>query len=254
MPRIVAVVNQKAGVGKTTTVASLGAAFAELREQVLMVDLDPQAHLTSSLGINSELLESSVHEVISTKLPLADATVSVSSYLDLVPSTIELTATETKLLTRPGREYVLREGLKTSNVDYDWVLIDCSPSLGLLTHTALTAADDVLIPIHAESLSHRGLRQLFETMQEIRQFTNPGLNALGLLPVMFEGSHEVGRGLLAELERTYSVRVWPAVPFAARFKESMNRGGSILATDTQSPSAMAYRDLARGLIATLPLD
>lgn len=253
MTRVVAVVNQKAGVGKTTTVASLGAAFAELREHVLMVDLDPQAHLTVSTGNNPEQLTNSVLEVLTNKLPAADAIQPVLPYLEILPATIELTATETKLLTRPGREYVLREGLKSLTTEPDWVLVDCSPSLGLLTHTALTAADDVLIPIHAEQLSHRGLRQLFETMNEIRQFTNPDLNALGILPVMFEGSYEVGRGLLAELERTYGVRVWPAVPFASRFAESHRRGGSILGSDSQSPAAMAYRDLARGLIATLPL-
>lgn len=252
MPRVVAVINQKAGVGKTTTTASLGAAFAELRERVLLIDLDPQAHLTASLGVDPEFVELAIQAAMLQRVPLPEVQVSVSPYLDLIPATIELTASETALLTRPGREYILRESLKTAATELDWILIDAAPSLGVLTQAALTAADDVLIPVHAERMSARGLKQLFETIAEIRQFTNPELNVVGILPVMFEGSYEVGRGVLTELERTTGVRVWPAIPIAHNFAEMRKRGGSILETDSTAPAAMAYRDLARGLIATLP--
>lgn len=252
MPRVVAVINQKAGVGKTTTAASLGAAFAELREQVLLIDLDPQAHLTAALGIDPETVQLSIQDAMLARVPLGQVLVNAGPYLDLIPATIELTASETALLTRPGREYVLKESLKTADSNLDWILIDAAPSLGVLTQAALTAADDVLIPVHAERMSQRGIDQLFQTISEIRQFTNPQLNIVGILPVMFEGSYEVGRGLLADLERSTGVRVWPAIPIAQKFAETRKRGGSILETDPSAPAAMAYRDLARGLIATLP--
>jgi chromosome partitioning protein len=252
MPRVVAVINQKAGVGKTTTTASLGAAFAELREQVLLIDLDPQAHLTASLGIDPEYVQLSIQAAMLQRTPLSEVVINVAPYLDLIPATIELTASETALLTRPGREYILKESLKTADENLDWILVDAAPSLGVLTQAALTAADDVLIPVHAERMSQRGIDQLFQTINEIRQFTNPELNIVGILPVMFEGSYEVGRGILADLERSTGVRVWPAIPVAHKFAEMRKRGGSILETDPTAPAAMAYRDLARGLIATLP--
>ncbi|MEY4323239.1 MAG: hypothetical protein RL410_1020, partial [Actinomycetota bacterium] len=175
MPRIVAVVNQKGGVAKTTTTASLGAAFAELGERVLLVDLDPQASLTFSLGVNPEDLKVSLHQVLLGESTAFDAMIDTDDYVDLLPSTIELTATEAQLMNRAGREFVLRDALKSVVDDYDWVLLDCSPSLGIITLNALTAAHEVIVPMHGETLSHRGLGQLLETIEEVKQYTNPDL-------------------------------------------------------------------------------
>ena len=250
MPRIVAVVNQKGGVAKTTTTASLGAALAELREKVLLVDLDPQACLTFSLGVDPEDLDVSVHHVLLGETTAFNAMIDTDDYVDLLPSSIELTATEAQLMTRAGREYVLREALKPVVADYDWVLLDCSPSLGIITLNALTAAHEVIVPMHCETLSHRGLGQLLETIAEVKEYTNPDLRVLGVLPVMFDGQYEHERAILNDINRTYGLRVWAPVPRSIRFAEAPARGRSILATDPQSPGAMVYRELARSLITT----
>ncbi|MEY3278202.1 MAG: hypothetical protein RLZZ426_688 [Actinomycetota bacterium] len=250
MPRIVAITNQKGGVAKTTTTASLGAAFAELGEKVLLVDLDPQACLTFSLGIDPEDLSQSIHHVLLGQAKTFDVMIDTDDFMDLIPASIELTAAEAQLMTRPGREFVLREALKPVVDDYDWVLMDCSPSLGIITLNALSAAQEVIVPMHCETLSHRGLGQLLETIEEVKQFTNPDLSVLGVLPVMFDGQYEHERSILDDIKRTYGLRVWPAVPRSIRFAEAPARGRSILATDPQSPGAMVYRDLARSLIAT----
>ncbi len=250
MPRIVAIVNQKGGVAKTTTTASLGAAFAELGERVLLVDLDPQACLTFSLGVDPEDVPQSIHQVLLGKAKAFDTMIDTDDFVDLVPATIELTAAEAQLMTRPGREYVLREALKPVVDDYDWVLLDCSPTLGIITLNALTAATDVIVPMHGETLSHRALGQLLETIEEVKQYTNPELSVLGVLPVMFDGHYEHERAILDDITRTYGLRVWAPVPRSIRFAEAPARGRSILATDPQSPGAMVYRELARSLITT----
>lgn len=248
MTRIVAVSNQKGGVAKTTTTASLGAALAELGQEVLLVDLDPQACLTFALGIDPEELPVSIHQVLMGQCGAFEAMIDTDDYLDLLPSDIELTAIESHLIARPGREYVLRELLKPVAGDYDWVLLDCSPSLGILTLAALTAATDVLVPMHCETLSHRGLGQLLETIAEVRQYTNPDLTVLGVLPVMFDDSYEHQRAILADVGRTYQVPVLPPVPRSIKFAEAPARGRSILATDPTSAGAAAYRLIARRLL------
>ncbi|MEP6816505.1 MAG: AAA family ATPase, partial [Marmoricola sp.] len=157
--RVIAVANQKGGVAKTTTVASLGAALAELGHRVLLVDLDPQACLTFSLGVDPEDLDLSVHHVLTKGLDPHEVILETEDGVDLLPSTIELARAEADLLTRTGREYVIRSAVEDLD-DYDWVLLDCPPSLGLLTVAALTAATGVLIPLQCETLSHRGVGQL----------------------------------------------------------------------------------------------
>src|SRR4051812_40864153 len=155
-PVVLAVANQKGGVAKTTSVASIGAALAELGERVLLVDLDPQACLTFSLGIDPEDLELSVHHVLTKGLHASEVILETDDGVDLLPATIELARAEADLLTRTGREHVLRAALEDV-ADYDWILLDCPPSLGVMTVAALTAARGVLIPLQCETLSHRGV-------------------------------------------------------------------------------------------------
>ena len=175
--KILAVANQKGGVAKTTTVASLGAALAELGNRVLLVDLDPQACLTFSLGIDPEDLELSIHHVLTKGLDATEVVIATEDGVDLLPATIELARAEADLLTRTGREHVVKMALE--DLDYDWVLLDCPPSLGVLTVAALTAARGVLIPLQCETLSHRGVGQLLDTVHDVRRFTNRKLEVWG---------------------------------------------------------------------------
>ena len=179
---ILALANQKGGVAKTTSVASLGAAFAEQGRRVLLVDLDPQACLTFSLGVDPDAVESSVHDVLVGGTDLKDVVVGCEEGVDLVPSTIDLAGAEAVLLSRPAREYVLQGALDDVKRDYDIILLDCSPSLGVLTLNALTAAHGLIIPMPCEMLSHRGVGQLLDTVRDVKKILNKKLRVIGILP------------------------------------------------------------------------
>jgi chromosome partitioning protein len=248
MSTVLAVANQKGGVAKTTTVASLGAALAEQGARVLLVDLDPQACLTFSLGIDPEDLDLSVHHVLTKGLDPAEVVISTDDGVDLLPATIELARAEADLLTRTGREYVIRSAVEEL-VDYDWVLLDCPPSLGVLTVAALTAATAVLIPLQCETLSHRGVGQLLDTVHDVRRFTNRELSVLGVLPTLYDGRTNHARAVLETISEAYDLDVLePAIPKSIRFAEAPAAGRSILATARKNRGADAYRDLAAGLI------
>jgi chromosome partitioning protein len=248
--RTVAVANQKGGVAKTTTVASLGSALAELDQRVLLVDLDPQACLTFSLGLDPETLELSVHDVLLGRVDARLAVQETEDGVDLLPATIDLAGSEALLLTRTGREYALRSALAEISGDYDWVLLDCSPSLGVLTLNALTAADDVLIPLQCETLSHRGVGQLLDTVRDVQRLTNRGLNVLGVLPTLFDGRTNHAQAVLADVAQRYDLPVLePPIAKSIRFAEAPAVGRSILATARTSKGARAYREHARQLLA-----
>ena len=245
---VLAVANQKGGVAKTTSVASLGAALAELGSRVLLVDLDPQACLTFSLGIDPEDLEVSVHHVLTKGLEPTEVIVTTEDGVDLLPATIELARAEADLLTRTGREYVLRAALEDLD-DYDWVLLDCPPSLGVLTVAALTAADGVLIPLQCETLSHRGVGQLLDTVHDVRRFTNRDLAVWGVLPTLYDGRTNHARTVLETISDTYSLDVIePPIPKSIRFAEAPAAGRSILATAGTNKGAEAYRQVAANLL------
>ncbi|HEY5031612.1 MAG TPA: AAA family ATPase [Actinomycetes bacterium] len=248
-----AVANQKGGVAKTTTVASLGAALAENGQRVLLVDLDPQACLTFSLGLDPEALELSVHDVLLGRVSAAMAIQPTDDGVDLLPSTIDLAGSEAMLLTRTGREYVLRTALEEVQDSYDWVLLDCSPSLGVLTLNALTAADSVLIPLQCETLSHRGVGQLLDTVRDVQRLTNRGLVVLGVLPTLYDGRTNHARAVLADVADRYALAVLePAIAKSVRFAEAPAAGRSILVTASGSKGAAAYREHARLLLDTKP--
>jgi chromosome partitioning protein len=245
--QILAVANQKGGVAKTTTVASLGAALAEQGKSVLIVDLDPQACLTFSLGIDPEDLELSVHHVLTKGIEPAEVIIQTDDGVDLLPATIELARAEADLLTRTGREYVLRAALEDLE-GYDWVLLDCPPSLGVLTVAALTAANGVLIPLQCETLSHRGVGQLLDTVHDVRRFTNKKLGVWGVLPTLYDGRTNHARTVLETISETYDLDVIePPIPKSIRFAEAPAAGRSILATARRNRGADAYRDVATNL-------
>jgi chromosome partitioning protein len=246
--RIVAVANQKGGVAKTTTVASTGAALAEAGRKVLLIDLDPQACLTFALGIEADQVQFSIHDVLLGRLGPRMAIMPTPEGPDLLPASIELSGAEMQLANRTGREYVLREALDEVGADYDLVLIDCSPSLGVLTINALTAAQEVLIPMQAETLSHRGVAQLLETVEDVRRYTNRDLRVLGVLPTMFDARTRLSREVIADIEEQYGLPVLPPVARSVRFAEAPGTGRSILSTAGRSKGAQAYRDLAATLM------
>lgn len=247
--RVIAVANQKGGVAKTTTVASLGSALAELGQRVLLVDLDPQACLTFSLGIDPEDLELSLHHVLTKGVAPSEVMATTEDGVDLVPATIELARAEADLLTRTGREYVVRTMVEDLDEPYDWVLLDCPPSLGVLTVAALTAATGVVIPLQCETLSHRGVGQLLDTVHDVRRFTNRGLEVWGVLPTLYDGRTNHARTVLETISETYDLAVIePPIPKSIRFAEAPAAGRSILTTATSNKGADAYRQVAKNLL------
>jgi chromosome partitioning protein len=242
---VFAVANQKGGVAKTTTVHGLGAALAERGHRVLLVDLDPQACLTFSLGIDPDR---SVYEVFVNRLPAAEVLVKADD-LHLLPASIDLAGAEVHLLTRAGREYGLSKALQPLLATYDVVLIDCPPSLGILTINGLTAADEVLVPLQCEVLGQRGVEQLLETIDDVRSYTNPKLQVRGVIPTMFDRRVRLGRQVLDEVRARHGLEILdPPVPKSVRVAEAPGQGASILRHAGRSASAAAYRELAGKLV------
>ena len=243
IPRVLAFANQKGGVAKTTTTLSIAAALAERGRAVLAVDMDPQGALTYSLGIDPDSLDETVNDVLVRRLPLQK--VVITKEFDLVPANIDLAGAEAVLLAKTGREYALQRALREVLPIYDYILIDCPPSLGILTINALTAAHGVVIPLQSEALSHRGVGQLIETLTDIRHFTNPDLELIGVIPTMYDGRSKHTREVLNDVGRRYEVRVlMPAVRRSIRFAEASQAGRSILSFAPNHPGAEAYRALA----------
>ena len=252
MARIVAVANQKGGVAKTTTVHALGFALAQMGRRVLLVDLDPQACLTYSVGIDPENLHQSLHDVFVRKMKAADARriVTRAEGLDMLPATIDMAGSELHMLTRTGREHVLALALATVADEYDVILIDCPPSLGVLTINGLTAAQEVLIPLQCEALSHRGVGQLLETIDDVRLFANADLEVRGVIATMYDERTRHGKAVLDDVRSRYGLTVLePPVRKSIRFAEAPAQGRCILQHAPTSPGADAYRAIARELDA-----
>lgn len=244
---VYAIANQKGGVAKTTTAISLAAALTERAQAVLVVDLDPQAALTFSLGYDAETLDPTLHDVVTGRASLTQ-TVIQHPEMDLAPANIDLAGAEVALLTRTGREYVVRAELEALRDTYDVVLLDCPPSLGVLTLNGLTAADRVLIPLQCETLSHRGVSQLLELIADVQRLTNRELEIAGLIATMFDSRTRHAREIVADVESRYGLPiVGTPVRRSVRFAEAPLEGKSILAYDASVPGAAAYRVLAAEL-------
>jgi chromosome partitioning protein len=247
--RTYAIANQKGGVAKTTTVASLASALTELGKRVLAVDLDPQACLTFSLGLDPDSLDLSIHDVLLGRVSARMVVVAAAEGPDVLPATIELAGCEAMLLTKTGREYALRRALDEVRDNYDAILLDCGPTLGVLTINALTAADEVVVPLQCETLSHRGVGQLLDTVHDVQRLTNPNLHVLGVLPTLFDGRTNHTRAVLADVAIRYGLDVLdPPIPRSVRFAEAPAVGHSIMRTARATPGAVAYRVLARRLV------
>jgi chromosome partitioning protein len=247
MALVFAVANQKGGVAKTTTVHSLGRALAERDRRVLLVDLDPQACLTYSTGANPEALDRSLHDVLVGRSAAVDILVKVGLF-HLLPATIDLAGAEVYLMTRTGREYALSRALEPLKHDYDIVIIDCPPSLGILTVNGLTAADEVIIPLQCETLARRGVGQLLETIDDVRTYTNPHLKVRGVIATMFDRRTRLAQDVVNDVRVRFNLHVLqPPVPKSVRVAEAPALSRSVLEHASLSASAIAYRELATSL-------
>ncbi len=250
--RVIAMCNQKGGVGKTTSTINLGAALAEAGRRVLLVDFDPQGALSVGLGVNPLALELTVYDLLMDKGVSIDDVLLETDVdgLDLLPANIDLSAAEVQLVNEVAREQALQRLLAPVLPDYDVVLVDCQPSLGLLTINALTAADGVIIPLECEYFALRGVALLVSTIEKVRERLNPDLQVEGILATMYDARTVHAREVLARLVESFGDKVFHTViAKTVRFPETTVAGEPITTYASSSPGATAYRDLARELLS-----
>jgi chromosome partitioning protein len=247
LPRVIAIANQKGGVGKTTTSVNLGASLAELDYRVLVVDLDPQGNATTGLGINARNLQSSVYDVIMANAAIEDCVEPTSlRNLFVAPATIDLAGAEIELVPAFSRELKLRRALEEVRDEYDYVLIDCPPSLGLLTINGLAAADDVIVPIQCEYYALEGLSQLIRNVTLVRTNLNPKLDVRGIVLTMYDARTKLADQVEQEVRDHFGRRVYQTVvPRTVRLSEAPSFGQPIIVFDSTSRGAVAYRELAK---------
>jgi chromosome partitioning protein len=246
--KVIAFANQKGGVAKTTTTLNLAAAFAEEGHRVLCIDMDPQGNLTMSQGIDPDTLEVSMFDVLVHDLSIRE--VIRRREIDIACASIDLAGAEIAMSTKIGRERSLEKALRAVSEDYDWMFVDTPPSLGLLTVNALTAADQVIVPVQCEYLSMRGLLQLQNTLSMIRENLNPDVQIAGILPTMVDTRTLHAKEALEILEENFGDRVFGArIRKTIRFAEAPVKGMSVLKYDPKGTAADAYRQLAKEVLS-----
>jgi chromosome partitioning protein len=254
LPRRLAIANQKGGVGKTTTAINLGAALAELDYRTLIVDLDPQGNATTGVGINPRNLATSMYDVIINEVPIEDC-IEATAFRNLfvAPASLDLAGAEIELVPLFSRELRLRRALDAVGDDYDYILIDCPPSLGLLTVNGLAAAFEVLVPVQCEYYALEGLGQLLRNVELVRKSLNPDLDVSTIVLVMYDARTKLADQVVEEVRGHFGDRVCRiVVPRSVRLSEAPSFGQPILAFDPTSRGAIAYRDLAREVSGGTP--
>lgn len=248
--RIIAITNQKGGVGKTTTAINLGACLAENGEKVLLVDMDPQGNATSGVGIEKHDITECVYELLVQEAETGSLIrKGPLDGMDVIPSTLDLAAAEIELASELSRENRLRAGLEPVVRSYDYILIDCPPALGLLTINSLSAAGEVLIPIQCEFYALEGLVYLLTTIQRVKQHVNPGLQIAGVLLTMFDVRTNLSKDVEAEVRREYPKMTFQTVvPRTVRLSEAPGFGKPIILYEPSSKGAWAYRELAKEVV------
>ena len=251
MSPVYALANQKGGVGKTTTAINLAAYLAAKGERVLLIDLDPQANATSSLGFDKNEIDPSTYDALIDDRPLTEVIqLTKRIRLDLAPSSPQLAGAEVELVGLANRERRLKQALELIRTNYDYVLVDCPPSLGLLTVNGLVAAQGVIVPVQCEYLALEGLSQLMNTLQLVRKSLNPGLFVRGLIMTMYDGRAKLAHQVVEEVRSHFGDRVFNVViPRSIRLGEAPSYGEPILSYSPSSSGALAYAQLAEELLA-----
>jgi len=247
MASVIAFANQKGGVAKTTTTLNLGVALKEAGQRVLIIDLDPQGNLTMSQGMNPDVIERSMFDVLVHRVPISDVIHTVE--VDIAVASIDLAGAELALSALIGRERALEKALVEVRDKYDYVLLDTPPSLGLLTINAFVAADGVIVPVQCEYLSLRGLVQLENTLAMVRENLNPAVRVQGIVPTMYDGRTLHAREAIEILQENFGDLVFETrIRKTVRYAEAPVKGSSVLRYDPTRPSAQAYRDLAKEVL------
>jgi chromosome partitioning protein len=251
MARILSVANQKGGVGKTTTAVNLAASLADAGRRVLLVDVDPQANASAGLGVRSQNGAGTTYDALAGRAPLPDLVVATQlEHLFLVPASRHLAGAEVELVAAERREFRLREALRTTAQDYDHVLLDCPPSLGLLTINALVASHAVIIPLQCEYYALEGLGQLLHTIRTVKRSFNPSLDIQGIALTMFDTRNNLSHQVAAEVKRHFQGKVFQSViPRNVRLSEAPSHGKPALLYDPRSAGAQSYLSMARELLA-----
>ncbi|MDO5971696.1 AAA family ATPase [Flavivirga aquimarina] len=250
MGKIIAIANQKGGVGKTTTSINLAASLGVLEKKVLLIDADPQANATSGIGIDVESVEIGTYQLLEHSTSIRDAIMKTETpNLDIIPAHIDLVAIEIELVDKKAREYMLKETLTEIKNDYDYILIDCAPSLGLLTLNALTAADAVVIPIQCEYFALEGLGKLLNTIKSVQKIHNPKLDIEGLLLTMYDARLRLSNQVVEEVQKHFNNMVFQTIiQRNVRLSEAPSYGESIINYDAGSKGADNYLSLAKEII------
>ncbi len=249
MTRVIALVNQKGGVSKTTSTINIGAGLANEGKRVLLIDLDPQGNLTASLGIKAYELSNTINEVLKSEIGTNEAIISTPNDYDIIPADIRLSGAEIELSSQPGREMILKERLGPILNIYDYILIDCPPSLGLLTLNGLTAAREIFIPIQAEYLALHGMSQLVQTVDTVKKRLNPDLNITGIIVSFYDNRKILNREVLESIE-TY----FPELIFNTKIRnnislaEAPSHGKDIFQYKSDSNGAIDYKNLVNEVI------
>ncbi|ACV23835.1 Sporulation initiation inhibitor protein soj [Slackia heliotrinireducens] len=248
--KIIAILNQKGGVGKSTTAINLSAALGELGKQVLLVDLDPQGNATSGLGIDKGQLEACIYDVIVSERPITDVIIpDVCDGLDIAPSTINLAGAEVELVSMMAREVRLKEAIGEMRGKYDYIFIDCPPSLGLLTVNALVAADKLLIPIQCEFYALEGVTKLLDSMKRVKNYLNPSLDIFGVLLTMSDRRTTLSKQVASEVRKYFPKTVFEVeIPRTVKISEAPSYGMPITQYDPNGKGALAYKTLAQEVI------
>jgi len=245
--KVIAIINQKGGVGKSTTAINLSAALGEAGKQVLLIDLDPQGNATSGLGIEKSLLSKCIYNVLLDDTSLEEVIIpDVSEGLDIAPATINLAGAEVELVSEMARENRLKDAVGTMRGKYDYIFIDCPPSLGLLTVNSLVAADKLIIPIQTEFYALEGVTKLLESMKRVKSRLNPSLDIFGILLTMYDGRTTLSRQVAAEVRNYFGELVFETlIPRTVKLSEAPSYGIPITQYDPQGKGAISYTNLAK---------